>query len=226
MGRVGEASGSSVRQCSARGRASAGILVQGPRGIMPNPKSGNITNDVTAAFTKLQAGQVAFKTDKVSPCHMCTRTGLTPPTSAPALGSVTAQCLGALAPRPLVLSCPALHVNRGEPNRRPTHHGHLHSASLHGLLWPVQHANGVTNLGRLSPCGGTDYPCRYNPAQMQPITPCLYNPDATSPCPALLGPTARIRIPHAAPRHRKHTIPAHRHCKASAAASVLAGVSS
>jgi large subunit ribosomal protein L1 len=69
--------------------------MQGPRGIMPNPKSGNITNDVTAAFTKLQAGQVAFKTDKVSPCHICTGTGLTPPTSAPGLGSVTAQCLGA-----------------------------------------------------------------------------------------------------------------------------------
>ncbi len=39
--------------------------MQGPRGIMPNPKSGNITNDITAAYTKLCAGQVTFKTDKV-----------------------------------------------------------------------------------------------------------------------------------------------------------------
>ncbi len=38
--------------------------VLGPRGLMPNPKDGTVTADVKRAVTDLQAGKVAFRTEK------------------------------------------------------------------------------------------------------------------------------------------------------------------
>ncbi len=38
----------------------------GPRGLMPNPKSGTVTDDVSAGIKEVKAGRVEFKMDKTS----------------------------------------------------------------------------------------------------------------------------------------------------------------
>lgn len=40
----------------------------GPRGLMPNAKTGSVTFDVTKAVTELKAGRVEFKVDKAVCC--------------------------------------------------------------------------------------------------------------------------------------------------------------
>jgi len=43
--------------------------VLGPRNLMPNPKTGTVTNDVSAAVTDLKKGKIAFKIDKFGIIH-------------------------------------------------------------------------------------------------------------------------------------------------------------
>lgn len=43
--------------------------VLGPRGLMPNPKSGTVTKDVKQAVLNAKAGQVRYKTDKNGIIH-------------------------------------------------------------------------------------------------------------------------------------------------------------
>ena len=43
--------------------------VLGPRGLMPNPKLGTVTNDVGAAVKAAKAGQVEFRTEKAGIVH-------------------------------------------------------------------------------------------------------------------------------------------------------------
>ena len=44
--------------------------VLGPRGMMPNPKTGTVTNDVAKAVTEIKAGKVEFRTDKTALVHV------------------------------------------------------------------------------------------------------------------------------------------------------------
>jgi large subunit ribosomal protein L1 len=43
--------------------------VLGPRNLMPNPKTGTVTNDVAAAVSDVKGGKIAFKVDKAGIVH-------------------------------------------------------------------------------------------------------------------------------------------------------------
>jgi large subunit ribosomal protein L1 len=44
--------------------------VLGPRGLMPNPKTGTVTFDVASAVKEVKAGKVEFRTDKTALIHV------------------------------------------------------------------------------------------------------------------------------------------------------------
>ena len=43
--------------------------ILGPRNLMPNPKTGTVTNDVANAVNEVKGGKIAFKVDKVGIIH-------------------------------------------------------------------------------------------------------------------------------------------------------------
>ncbi|WP_291326781.1 50S ribosomal protein L1 [Desulfovibrio sp. UCD-KL4C] len=51
--------------------AKVGLIgrVLGPRGLMPNAKTGTVTFDITKAVTEVKAGRVEFKVDKAGVLH-------------------------------------------------------------------------------------------------------------------------------------------------------------
>lgn len=54
---------------SAMGKVGALGRILGPRGLMPNPKTGTVTMDIGKAVTEVKAGKIDFKVDKYGIVH-------------------------------------------------------------------------------------------------------------------------------------------------------------
>ena len=54
---------------SVMGKVGALGRVLGPRGLMPNPKTGTVTMDIAKAVTDVKAGKIDFKVDKFGIIH-------------------------------------------------------------------------------------------------------------------------------------------------------------
>ncbi|MDR0698497.1 MAG: 50S ribosomal protein L1 [Tannerella sp.] len=54
---------------SIMGKIGALGRILGPRGLMPNPKSGTVTNEIGKAVTEVKHGKIDFKVDKTGIVH-------------------------------------------------------------------------------------------------------------------------------------------------------------
>lgn len=72
--------------------------ILGPRGLMPNPKTGTVTEDVAGAVRAFMAGRVEFKTDKLG--HMSIPVGKTSFTDEALVENVMAALQAVMRAKP------------------------------------------------------------------------------------------------------------------------------
>ena len=58
-----------ITQPAIMGKIGALGRILGPRGLMPNPKSGTVTQDVASAVKEVKQGKIDFKVDKFGIVH-------------------------------------------------------------------------------------------------------------------------------------------------------------
>lgn len=58
-----------ITQPAVMGKLGPLGRILGPRGLMPNPKSGTVTNDVAKAVEEVKKGKIDFKVDKTGIVH-------------------------------------------------------------------------------------------------------------------------------------------------------------
>lgn len=58
-----------ITQPANMGKIGALGRILGPRGLMPNPKSGTVTQDIAAAIKEVKQGKIDFKVDKYGIVH-------------------------------------------------------------------------------------------------------------------------------------------------------------
>ena len=61
---------------SVMGKVGALGRILGPRGLMPNPKTGTVTMNVSQAVTDVKAGKIDFKVDKYGIIHAAIAKGI------------------------------------------------------------------------------------------------------------------------------------------------------
>lgn len=54
---------------SAMGKVGRVARILGPRGLMPNPRSGTVTDDLARAIREIKAGRVEFRVDRTGVIH-------------------------------------------------------------------------------------------------------------------------------------------------------------
>ena len=62
--------GLDVRQADQQLRGAKLGRILGPKGLMPNPKTGTVTMDVAKAVQETKAGKVTYRTDKEGNVHL------------------------------------------------------------------------------------------------------------------------------------------------------------
>ena len=103
--------------------------VLGPRGLMPNPKTGTVTTDVAKAVGEFKGGRVEYRTDKVGNVHI--RVGKASFTHEQLVANIRAVVDELQRAKPPVGQGPLLPVGDGVDHHGPRHPHRPGQGSLH-----------------------------------------------------------------------------------------------